>query len=113
MIGPDQITIADAAKPAQRGQAIVIYCTGLGIVTEAVAPGAAAPNSPLAATVSPVEVMVGEKKAEVLFSGLTPGFSGLYQVNAVLATDTPTGDAISLNILTGGQISNVVTIAVR
>jgi len=113
VIGPDQITIADAAKPAQRGQAIVIYCTGLGIVTEAVAPGAAAPNSPLAATVSPVEVMVGEKKAEVLFSGLTPGFSGLYQVNAVLATDTPTGDAISLNILTGGQISNVVTIAVR
>jgi uncharacterized protein (TIGR03437 family) len=26
------------------------------------------------------------------FSGLTPGFVGLYQINAILAPDTPTGD---------------------
>jgi len=113
VIGPDQITIADSAKPALRGQAIVIYCTGVGAVTPSVVLGAAAPSSPLAATVSSVEVLVGEKKAQVLFSGLTPGFSGLYQVNAVLAADTPTGDAVPVTISTSGQISNIVTIAVR
>jgi len=75
--------------------------------------GAAAPSSPLAATVNPVEVVVGEKKAQVLFSGLTPGFSGLYQINAVLAADTPTGEAVPLTISTSGQTSSIVTIAVR
>jgi len=113
VMGPDQITIADSAKPAQRGQAIVIYCTGLGAVTPGVVLGAAASNSPLAATVDPVEVLVGEKRAQVLYSGLTPGFSGLYQVNAVLAADTPTGEAVPLTISTSGQSSNTVTIVVR
>jgi len=113
VMGPDQITMADSAKPAQRGQAIVIYCTGPGAVTPSVVLGAAAPSSPLAATVNPVEVVVGEKKAQVLFSGLTPGFSGLYQINAVLAADTPTGEAVPLTISTSGQTSSIVTIAVR
>ena len=73
----------------------------------------AAPTAPLAATISPVEVSVGQKLAQVLFSGLTPGFTGLYQVNAILAADTPTGNAVDLNISANGRPSNVVTIAVR
>jgi len=113
VMGPDQITVADPANPAQRGKAIVIYCTGLGAVTPEVVLGAAAPSSPLSATVSPVEVVVGEKRAQVLFSGLTPGFSGLYQVNAILAADTPTGDSVPVTISTSGQNSNIVSIAVR
>jgi len=75
--------------------------------------GAVAQSSPLAETVSPVEVLVGEKRAQVLFSGLTPGFAGLYQVNAILAADTPTGDTVPLAISITGQSSNVVSIAIR
>ena len=113
VMGPDQITVADQNKPAQRGQAIVIYCTGLGAVTPVSILGQPAPSSPLATAVSPVQVTVGEKLVQVFFSGLTPGFTGLYQVNAILALDTPTGDAVPLTISTAGQISNVVSIAVR
>ena len=113
VMGPDQFTVADANKPAHRGQAIVIYCTGLGTVTPSTVLGQPASGSPLAATTNPVEVTAGGKLGQVFFSGLTPGFTGLYQVNAFLAADMPTGDAIPLTITTAGQTSNIVTIAVR
>jgi len=113
VMGSDQMTVADPTNPAQRGQLIVIYCTGLGLVQPNVILGAVAQSSPLAETVSPVEVLVGEKRAQVLFSGLTPGFAGLYQVNAILAADTPTGDTVPLAISITGQSSNVVSIAIR
>ena len=113
VIGPDQVTIADSNNPANRGLAIVIYCTGLGAVTPNSLAGQPAPASPLATTTSSVNVFVGDKIAQVFFAGLTPGFAGLYQVNAVLAPDTPTGDSVPLSIYTSGQTSNIVTIAVR
>ncbi|MFN0103342.1 MAG: hypothetical protein ACKV2U_14795, partial [Bryobacteraceae bacterium] len=98
---------------ALRGQPVVIYCTGLGAVNATVALGAAAPSDPLANVRGEVSVLVGGKEARVLFAGLSPGYAGLYQVNAVLAADTPTGDEISLVITAGGQQSNTVTVAVR
>jgi uncharacterized protein (TIGR03437 family) len=113
ILGPDQRNIADTANPARRGQAIVIYCTGLGSVTQPISPGQAAPSSPLAVTRSPVETTVGGRAAQVVFSGLTPGFSGLYQVNAILAADTPTGDSVPVVITANGRASDPVTIAVR
>jgi adhesin/invasin len=78
-----------------------------------VAAGAPSPASPLAATVSPVSVTVGGRAAQVLFAGLTPGFAGLYQVNAILAGDTPTGNAVPLVIQVDGRESNSVDIAVQ
>ncbi|MEK7755242.1 MAG: hypothetical protein AAB654_25185 [Acidobacteriota bacterium] len=44
--------------------------------------GQPSPASPLARTVNPVKVTIGGEVAEVLSSGLTPGFAGLYRVNA-------------------------------
>lgn len=113
VMGPDQISVADPAKPAVRGQAVVIYCTGLGAVTPDVTLGVPAPSNVLSQTVNPVSVTIGGKSAPVFFSGLTPGFTGLYQVNALVPADAPTGDAVNLVISTGGQDSNTVSIAVR
>jgi uncharacterized protein (TIGR03437 family) len=59
-------------------------------VTPPVAAGAAAPISPLANTANPATVTIGGKPARVLFVGLTPGYTALYQVNVVVgrtATD--------------------------
>jgi uncharacterized protein (TIGR03437 family) len=113
VMGPDQVTVADSAKPAQRGQAIVIYCAGLGAVTPEVAVGNAAPASPLSQTVKPATVTIGNTQAQVLFSGLTPGFTGLYQVNAIVPANAPTGGAVPLTISIDGRVSNTVTIAIR
>lgn len=113
VVRADQVTLAEPGTPARRGEAIVIYGTGLGPVSQSVGPGAPSPASPLAAVVSPVTVTVGGRPASVLFAGLTPGFAGLYQVNAILAADTPVGNAVPLTIRVDGQESNAVEIAVQ
>jgi uncharacterized protein (TIGR03437 family) len=110
----DQVTVAQPGTPAAVGEMIVIYCTGLGAVTPAVKEGSPAPiTPPLSTTVNPVTVTIGGKSAQVAFSGLTPGFAGLYQVNAVVPGGITTGDAVPVVLSVAGQTSPAVTMAVR
>ena len=90
-----------------------IYCTGLGAVTNQPATGAAAPNDPLAMTITLPRVMIGNAPAKVQFSGLAPGYAGLYQVNAEVPAETSSGTAVTVTILVGEVASNTVTIAVQ
>jgi adhesin/invasin len=109
----DQITIAQPATPAAIGETIVIYCTGLGAVNPPVAAGIPSPASPLSQTVSPVTVVIGGQSAEVKFAGLTPGFAGLYQINAVVPSGVTPGDAVPVFLQVAGQTSPSVTMALR
>jgi uncharacterized protein (TIGR03437 family) len=92
---------------------ISIYCTGLGAVTNQPPTGVAASGNSL--SMSPVRptVSVGGVNAAVIFSGLAPGYSGLYQVDAIILPGTPAGDAVPVQLTIGGVSSNVVTIAVQ
>jgi uncharacterized protein (TIGR03437 family) len=108
----DQRTLAQPGTPAARGEVIVIYCAGLGPVEPRVEPGQPAPV-PAARTVNPVSLLIGSKTAQVVFAGLTPGFAGLYQVNAVVPQDAQTGDAVPVTLSVAGQVSPVVTMAVK
>jgi uncharacterized protein (TIGR03437 family) len=101
------------ARPATRGSVIQIFATGAGATNPPVAAGEAAPASPLALTVVQPTVTIGGKAAQVQFSGLAPGFVGLWQINAVVPADVTPGNAVSLSISAGGQTSNTVTIAVQ
>ena len=59
-------------------------------------------------------VSVGGVDAPVQFAGLTPGFTGLYQINAVIPSGIRPGDAVPITISVNGQTSpDTVTIAVR
>ncbi|MBI2685386.1 MAG: hypothetical protein HYX27_03645 [Acidobacteria bacterium] len=109
----DGVTLAQPGTPADRGEVVVIYSSGLGPVSPAVEAGRAAPASPLSGVVNPVSVTIGGQPAQVLFGGLTPGFSGLYQVNARIAMNATTGDAVEVTIESAGQRSRPVTIAIR
>ncbi len=101
------------ARPANRGEFISIFCTGLGVVTNSPASGAVAVISPLSETTALPSVTIGGVPAMVSFSGLAPGFAGLYQVNVQVAENAPTGDAVELVLTIGGVTSNTVTIAVQ
>ena len=105
--------LADAAAPVRAGEAVVIYCSGLGAVDPAVGPGAAAGAEPLSRTVGPVAVTIGGRRAEVFFAGLTPGFAGLYQVNAFVPEGVGPGDAVVVGLGVAGQSSPTVWMAVR
>jgi len=116
--GQGAITKADGAvvqpgTPANRGEVIIIYCSGLGPVSPAVVAGRPAPSSPLSSVTNPVTVTIGGQEAQVLFAGLAPTFSGLYQINVSVPANSLTGDAVEVTLESAGQRSPPVTIAVR
>jgi uncharacterized protein (TIGR03437 family) len=111
--GARQTVLADASNPVPRGGSVVIYLEGLGAVNRAVTPGEPAPGSPLAEAVAPVSVTIGGLPAQVLFAGLTPGFTGLYQVNAAVPAGVTPGSAVPVVVTAGGLTSPPVTIAVQ
>ena len=101
-----------AASPARPGEIVALFATGLGAVTPAVPSGTAAPSSPPATTTAVPAVQLGSAAARVRFSGLAPGFVGLYQVNFEVPTGVA-GDAVPLILALGGNTSNTVSLAVR
>jgi uncharacterized protein (TIGR03437 family) len=104
-----QLPVTDQ-NPARPGDFVQIYATGLGAVAPAVASGQAAPVSPPAATTLTTTATIGGVAAPVSFSGLAPGFAGLYQVNAQVPS-IPPGTA-QLVLAVNGVSSPPVTIAI-
>lgn len=107
----DSSLITDA-KPAVPGEYLLIYCTGLGAVTNQPADGAAALGSPLSRTIANTTVTIGGVSALVAFSGLSPGFAGLYQVNVQVPAGTPGGSNVNLTLQAGSN-STDTTITVQ
>jgi uncharacterized protein (TIGR03437 family) len=104
-----------AAQPAERGTVIQLFATGAGATNPALPSGHAAPISgnPLILTQIQPTVNIGGKNARVLFSGLAPGFVGVWQINAEIPANVTPGPAVDLWVEAGGVVSNRVTIAVR
>ena len=104
------------ARPAARGSVIQIFATGAGATNPPLAPGEAAPASgnPLVLTQVQPGVTIGGKTARVLFSGLAPGFVGLWQINAEVPRDVDTSPLfVELRIIVAGNSSNAATVAVQ
>jgi uncharacterized protein (TIGR03437 family) len=103
----------DESNPAASGDTIVIYTTGLGEVTPPIPAGMPAPVDSLYPTASPVTVTIGGVNAPlVLFAGLAPGFTGLYQVNVVVPDGVTPGAAVPVIISAADRPGPAVTIAV-
>ncbi len=90
---------------------MLLYCNGLGPVNNQPADGALASSTELSTTTTTPTVTIGGKKAQVLFSGLAPGFPGLYQINVIVPADAPTG-AQPLIVTIGGVASPAATLPV-
>ncbi len=106
--------LAAAGTPASRGGYVSIFCTGLGAVSNQPATGVAASlSAPFSLTTTTPTVTIGGVTATVGFSGLAPGFVGLYQVNAQVPMSVPPGSAVPVIITMGNVTSNTVTIAVQ
>lgn len=103
----------DASNPATPGTTYIqIYCTGLGQVTNTPPTGYPALADPLSATPTTPIVTIGGVSTLATFSGLAPGYVGLYQVNALVPAGVLGGAAVPVTISMGGTTSNAVTIAV-
>ncbi len=101
------------SRPVNRGEYIQIFGTGFGPVSNQPPTGEAAPFNTLAATMSTPSLDLGGVAAMVTFAGLAPGTIGVYQINALVPQNAPTGDSVRLNVSIAGVQSNAVLIAVR
>jgi minor extracellular serine protease Vpr len=106
--------LVDSSNPATPGSTVLqIFCTGLGPVSNQPRTGSPAPlTSPAYTTFTPT-VTIGGVAADVSFSGLAPGYVGLYQVNARVPAGLTAGLAVPVVISMQGAASNTVTIAVE
>lgn len=106
-------SINSSTSPAPRGSVISIFGTGQGLVSNPPADGAPAGSSPLSQTVGDTRVFLGSCYIEecgpllpgdvgtptsqtgkwVSYSGLAPGFVGLWQVNAQIPEATTPGSS--------------------
>ncbi len=101
--------LANTGSPAKLGETVLIYCTGLGAVL--LPPADGAPGSGQS-TVVAASVTIGGVNAPVSFSGLAPGFVGLYQINAVVPSGLASGNQ-PVVITLGGSKSNSALLPIR
>jgi uncharacterized protein (TIGR03437 family) len=105
-------------NPAIPGETIGVYATGLGPLDGenrySMFDGQPYQGSPVNTvnSVGFVAALVGGSGASVLFSGLKPGWVGVYEVDLELNTALATDPQATLTISQLYQISNVVTIPI-
>jgi uncharacterized protein (TIGR03437 family) len=103
--------IASPGNAVTAGDVIIIYCTGLGPTTPFVETGAAA-TAPAYITTPGITATIGGQNATLYYAGLTPGFPGLYQINALVPPGA-TGNAVPVVVTLAGQVSPTATIAIQ
>jgi uncharacterized protein (TIGR03437 family) len=111
----------DAGNRVKKGSFVTLYGTGTGnqlmdnstrdLLTSE--DGMAAVASPLTATATKPTATIGGKPAQISFSGLAPGFVGLWQVNIKVPADAPSGAAVEVIISHGDKVAKPVTIAIE
>jgi len=104
--------------PVKAGDIVVIYVIGLGQTSPPVTSGTASPTSPLAQA-PPTKACYGFSTpfgaapcTDVQFSGLTPGFVGLYQINTQIPATQPSG-TVPFSFTVNGIQSNYVQLSVQ
>src|ERR1035437_2357786 len=95
--------VSALTTPVAAGEFIEIYCTGLGHTRNV--------RGLSLTTVTPV-AYIGATPVTPSYSGLAPGFVGLYQVNVQIPAGLPSG-TLPLVITSGNAFSNEVKIAVQ
>jgi len=101
-----------SSNPVRRGQVISIFATGPGRLDRELQDGAQAPGEPLVRTRSTPQVFIGGVEARVQFSGLAPGFAGLWQINAFVPEKAFLAGRTPVQVFMDGVDSNEVTIFV-
>jgi uncharacterized protein (TIGR03437 family) len=111
-INATQGNIVTATTPVHAGDVVELFANGLGPVNNQPPSGSPAPSSPLATTKTQPTVTIGGTAANVSFSGLAPGFPGLYQVNVTIPAGVAAGTP-NISVSIGGQTSTAATIPLK
>lgn len=87
-------SLVTASNPAQPGEALLVYMTGLGDVFPTVADGAPGPLDPVSYTTNTFSAFLGGVSATVTVTELVPTVAGDYVLVLTVPTGVTAGDAI-------------------
>jgi uncharacterized protein (TIGR03437 family) len=104
-------------RPTRRGEVLIILATGLGETNPGGITGSHSLNESggfvQRDTVARPTVLIGGETAQLFFSGLSPQFVGVNQLNVAVPATAPIGAGIPLQIRMGDFTStNQVTVAI-
>jgi uncharacterized protein (TIGR03437 family) len=87
-------SLITADNPAIPGETLMLYVTGLGPLNDPnLVDGYGSPTTPpFAETVDSYHVVLDNEDCNVYFSGLAPGYVGLYQINFEVPMDAASGN---------------------
>lgn len=105
-------SLVSSTSPAKPGEALVIYLVGMGATTVGVPSGAASPADPLAVVSNNATVTIDGQTSQTVFTGLTPGGVGLYQINLILPPTAKAGK-LPVVITQAGVTTNSTTLLVQ
>lgn len=105
-------SLVSASNPAAPGEIVLIYATGLGPVTPAQVDGDESSTTQLATAQNP-QVQIGSQITTVAWTGLAPGFVGLYQINAMVPLNSGSGNVPITLTTANGLKSNAAVMAVK
>ena len=97
--------------PAVRGQTVTLYGSGFGPVNNQPASGDPATDA-TSTTLATPNIMIGGLPAPVTFSGLAPGYAGLYQINVTVPPTVQSG-LQTLSVAVNGAAANTVLLPVQ
>src|ERR1019366_1602239 len=89
--------------PARAKDALIVYANGLGPVDSPPQTGNNSADK-LRRTTTDLTVLIGNLASQVIFSGLSPQYVGVYQVN-VFVPQASAGNAVPLQMQLGGFTS--------
>jgi uncharacterized protein (TIGR03437 family) len=104
-------SMVTAAKPAQAGEILSLYASGLGPTVPRIDPGQPFAAGPRQVVNSPLDVLVGGASTTVLYAGGYPGAVDGYQVNFRLPGGVQSGMAniqLSAAWIAGSQVKIAV-----
>jgi uncharacterized protein (TIGR03437 family) len=87
-------TVNNGANPAKAGSYITLYGTGQGVVSGMPPDGQPTPKTRLLPTSSDIKVFINSDfvpQSDIEFSGLAPGFVGVWQINVKVPSNVPPG----------------------
>jgi uncharacterized protein (TIGR03437 family) len=105
-------TLVSDTAPAQPGEFIVLYMSGLGATDIPVPSGQPSPTSPLANVLDVPSLTLNGTSVPLSFAGLTPGLVGLYQINIQVPAGLPDGN-YKITVSQSGVPSNETSIPVK
>jgi uncharacterized protein (TIGR03437 family) len=88
-----------AASPAQAGEVVVLFASGLGPTNPAAIPNQIPQAAASVTPISSFTMLINGAPVnpqQILYAGVVPTFAGLFQINVQLPSDTPSNPQIQI-----------------